>query len=485
MRALWSCTRDEGAAPGPWLLAFPMYEETNSSFCLFSNLLSNLDSFLDRFAGNAARTGYRLYLVGGSVRDSLMGRPIHDVDLATAAPVEAIKSLLYASEPDALYAIGEKFGTVGAIVGDVTVEVTTFRAQDGVAQGDSLAALNADLSHRDFTINAIARDLHTGELYDPFDGQLDIRHHSLRAVGNPEERFREDPLRMLRAVRLAAELQFFIDQETKEAIRGRAHLLNGVARERVGAEMDRLLLAPVPSEGINSLDNLELLAYTVPEMLEMHEMEKGPLHYKEVYPHTLKVLDRTAPDLILRWAALLHDIAKPATYGIVAGEVHFLGHDKVGSRMAHDILVRLRRPEEVVSQVAQLVAEHLRIGVYEPSWTDGAIRRFLRETAPVTERLFALSRADITSQRAQRVAAALARVDALYERCEELKAQEDVEKLTSPLDGNDLMRIFGGQPGPWIGRVKEYLLGLVLDGALAKGDRESAERLAREFLQDL
>jgi poly(A) polymerase len=238
----------------------------------------------------------------------------------------------------------------------------------------------------------------------------------------------------------------------------------------------------VPSEAINGLDALGLLENTIPELLQMHEMERGPLHYKEVYPHTMKVLDRTAPDLILRWAALLHDIAKPATYSITDGEVHFFGHEKLGARMARDILTRLRRPADLIEQVAQLVAEHLRIGVYDESWTDGAVRRFLRETAPITDRLFALSRADITSSRPHRVAAALAKVEALARRCEEIRAQEDVEKLHSPLDGHDLMRIYGGQPGRWIGEVKDYLLGLVLEGQLSQDDREEGERLAREYV---
>jgi poly(A) polymerase len=194
-------------------------------------------------------------------------------------------------------------------------------------------------------------------------------------------------------------------------------------------------------------------------------------------------VDRTEADLVLRWAALLHDIAKPATYGITDGEVHFFGHEKVGAAMSRRILTRLRRPQELVEQVAQLVAEHLRIGLYDPEWTDGAVRRFLRETAPITERLFKLSRADITSQRAQRVSAALARIGALYERCERIKAEEEVEKLSSPLDGHDLMRIFGGQPGPWIGKVKDYLLNLVIDGELGQDERARAEQLAREYLE--
>ena len=446
------------------------------------NLLHEMDRFLDRLTLAAAESGYRLYLVGGSVRDQIMGRPVHDFDLATSAPVSVIKAMLEAAGPDSTYTLGEKFGTIGAVVGGVTVEVTTFRAQEGVPPGDEGAALRADLAHRDFTVNAIARDLHSGELHDPFDGQLDIKHKLVRAVGRAEDRFIEDPLRILRAVRIAAELEFFLDQEAKLAARALGDMLEGVAWERIGDELDRMMVAPVPSEAINGLDALDLLEHTIPELLQMHEMERGPHHYKEVYPHTMKVLDRTAPDLVLRWAALLHDIAKPATYSVTDGEVHFFGHEKLGARMAREILTRLRRPADLIEQVAQLVAEHLRIGVYDESWTDGAVRRFLRETAPITDRLFALSRADITSQRPQRVAAALAKVEALARRCEEIQAEEDVEKLHSPLDGHDLMRIFGGQPGRWIGQVKDYLLGLVLEGQLSQDNTEEGERLAREYL---
>ncbi len=433
----------------------------------------------------ATSSGYRLYLVGGSVRDSLMERDTHDVDLTTDAPVAAIKQMLESAGADSIYGLGEKFGTVSAIVAGTTVEVTTFRSQEEIVTSDDPeAALYTDLAHRDFTINAVVRNLYTGALHDPQGGQVDIIHRMVRAVGSAEERFREDPLRMLRAVRLSAQLQFFIERDTKEAIKTLSPLLNSVARERVGDEMDRLLLTEGPGDAVDMLDSLNLLQFTVPEMLEMHEMERGPHHYKDVYPHTLKVLDRTPPDLVLRWAGLLHDVAKPATYGINNGEVHFFGHERVGARMAREILGRLKRPQELIDQVVQLIAEHLRIGVYDESWSDGAVRRFLRETSPITERLFDLSRADITSQRPQRVAEALARVDALYERCETIKAQEDVEKLASPLNGDELMSIFGGKPGRWIGAVKDYLLGLVLDSDLGQEDKVRGEAFARQYIAE-
>jgi poly(A) polymerase len=453
-------------------------------FCLMDELLDPRDRFLDRLAGEAESRGYRLYLVGGAVRDQFLGRETRDLDLATRASVPEIKEILEASSPDSIYTLGEKFGTIGAVVGMVRVEITTFRAQDRVpGNTNEQAALHADLAHRDFTMNAIARDLRSGVLHDPFGGQVDITHKLIKAVGDPQARFGEDPLRMLRAVRFSAEMGFFIERATNEAIQVGAHLLAEVAHERIGDEMDKLILAEKPGDSIDMLDGLGLMEQIIPEIGEMHEMERGPHHYKEVYPHTLKVIDRTRADLILRWAALLHDIAKPRTYGITDGEVHFFGHERIGARMAREILTRLRRPQELIDEVVQLVAEHLRIGVYDETWTDGAVRRFLRETAPVTERLFDLSRADITSQRPHRVQAALARVEALYQRCEAIKAQEEVEKITSPLNGDELMALFGGKPGRWIGQVKDYLLGLVLDGDLGQEDKERAEQLAREYLE--
>jgi poly(A) polymerase len=450
-----------------------------------SEMLRPEDQFLDRLVSEAAARGHTLYLVGGAVRDSLMERPTRDLDVATRAPVGAIKGILEAARPESIYTLGERFGTIGAVEGELRLEITTFRSQDELPEGASEEdALRTDLAHRDFTVNAIARDLHTGELHDPWDGQIDIKHKLLRAVGDAHARFEEDPLRMLRAVRLAAELDFYIERETREAIRDLAPRLGEVAKERIGDEMDKLLVADKPGEALDALDSLGLMEWIIPEIGEMHEMERGPHHYKDVYPHTLKVVDRTPPDLILRWAALLHDIAKPATYGVTDGEVHFFGHEKVGARMARDILTRLRRPQEVIELVRQLVAEHLRIGVYDGSWTDGAVRRFLRETAPITERLFDLSRADITSQRPHRVQAALARVEALYQRCEEVKAQEEVETITSPLNGDEIMHIFGGKPGRWIGEVKDYLLGLVIDGELGQDEKERATELARAFLAE-
>jgi poly(A) polymerase len=443
------------------------------------------DNTLARLEAAFAKAGHRLYLVGGAVRDSLRGGHSGDSDLATAANPAEVKSILTRTRLGHLYAVGEKFGTIGLASGERIYEITTFRAapeSPPPSAGDVPADLYGDLLHRDFTINAMARDLRTGQLYDPFGGQADLQAGIIRGVGEAAARFLEDPLRLLRAVRLATQFGFTVEANTQAAMREVAPRLEGVARERVAQELNKMLLAEKPSTGIRLLDATGLLRYTLPEILPMHGMEQGPIHYKDVYEHTLLVLDRTAPDLILRWAALLHDIAKPRTYSVQNGEVHFFGHEVIGAHMARDLLTRLRQPLELIDHVRQLVEQHLRIALYDPTWTDGAVRRFIRETVPITERLFALARADVTSGNPRKIREANARADALLARCEALLAQEEVAKIQSPLDGNELMTMFGRPPGPWIRAVKDYLLNLVLDGALAQDDKAQAADLARAFV---
>ncbi len=449
-------------------------------------MTDNHDNTLPRLDAAFAKAGHRLYLVGGAVRDSLRGwQHTGDSDLATAASPTEVKSILTRARLGSLYAVGEKFGTIGLASNDRIYEITTFRAApESPPPGaeDVPADLYGDLLHRDFTINAMARDLRTDQLYDPFGGQTDLQAGIIRGVGEAAARFLEDPLRLLRAVRLATQFGFTVEANTQAAMRECAPRLEGVARERVAQELNKMFVAEKASPGIRLIDTSGLLPYTLPEILPMHGMEQGPVHYKDVYEHTLLVLDRTAPDLILRWAALLHDIAKPRTYSVQNGEVHFFGHEVIGAHMARDILTRLRQPADLIDQVRQLVEQHLRIGLYDPGWTDGAVRRFIRETVPVTERLFALSRADVTTANPRKVREAVARADTLLARCEALLAQEEVAKIQSPLDGNDLMAMFSRPPGPWIRDVKDYLLNLVLDGALAQEDKEQAATLARAFV---
>jgi poly(A) polymerase len=442
---------------------------------------------LQRLAATFQAAGRQLYLVGGSVRDELLGRPHQDLDLATDGEPEETKRLVQAAGADAVYAVGEKFGTIGAVFGDRKVEITTFRSERYAPRSRKPAVafgtnLQGDLSRRDFTINAMARDLATGELIDPFGGQHDLAAKCLRAVGKPDERFDEDPLRMLRAVRLAAELGFTIESATRAAIAAAAPKLRDISRERIAQELDRLMVAPHPAYGLRLMADLGLMREILPEVLAMRDMPQGGRRFKNVFDHTLQVVERVPADADLRWAALLHDVGKPATIGWENGQVHFRGHEVVGAEMTQRLLSRLRFERQRIERIAKLVAMHLRPNSYEPAWTDGAVRRFIREAGDELDLLLALSRADVTSQRRGRVAAAEARVEALAQRCREVIERENVRAIKPPLDGNDLMALFSRGPGPWIRPVKEYLLNLVLEGDLAPDDRERAIELARAFV---
>lgn len=441
---------------------------------------------LRTLAAQFTEAGYELYLVGGSVRDALLHRPTHDLDLATDAHPPVIKRLLAQARPDSRYDVGEKFGTIGAIFGEWVVEITTYRSEEYAFASRKPAVtfgtnLEGDLSRRDFTINAIAQEPATGGMFDPFHGLHDLQRGLIRAVGDPAERFREDPLRMLRAVRFAAELGFRIDPETRAALELQAGALEHVSTERIAAEMTRLLVADQPALGLESLCDTGLAVYVMPELLPLRSTGQDGRH-KDVFGHTLKVVENVPATPILRWAALLHDIGKPRTKTVQDGKVHFFRHEMVGARMARKILRRLRFDRDSSERIQRLVAEHLRPNLYTPEWTDGAVRRFLRETEGITDDLFALSRADITSYRRSRVEAGVARVNHLEARCRELQAQEDVAKLQSPLDGNDLMTMFDRGPGPWIKPIKDYLLELVIDGELAQDDRETATKVAEQFV---
>ena len=455
---------------------------------------------LTDLAAAFARAGKEIYLVGGIVRDRLLGRPSTDYDFTTDARPDETRRIL-ATISRNVYAPGERFGTISATVEGYELQVTTFRGEryeSGSRKPEVThegLSLQEDLARRDFTINAMAlrldpatnlnlqdREAGRAAIVDPFDGRGDLARRRIRAVGDPAERFAEDPLRLLRAVRQATQLDFEIDPATATAIREQAHGLAGISRERVGMELEKLLLAAKPSIGVVLLRDLGLLPYTVPELLPMVEMQARPgRRHKDVFDHVMQVLDKTPPSRELRWAGLLHDISKPQTMSVTNGEVHFFGHEVLGARTAKDVLGRLKYDSTLVESVTALVGQHMRINTYS-DWTDGAVRRFMRDAGPQLDNLFSLSRADITSHRFERVRAVLATVDALEARCRELEAQAEIAKMHSPLDGLELMALTGAPPGRWIARVKDFLLDLVLDGDLDMEDRVRGEALARAYL---
>ena len=441
---------------------------------------------IDRLVQAFAQDRRSLYLVGGSVRDQLLGLPVHDYDLTTDARPEDIKRLLNAAGADAIYTVGERFGTVAALFGEDRYEITTYRSEAYTPGSRKPAvefgtSLQADLARRDFTVNAMARPAGGGEIIDLFGGREDLAARAIRAVGNPDERFAEDPLRLLRAVRLASHFGFEIEPNTREAIVRNADALRTISAERISQEMNRLLLGPRPSGPVRDLVELGLMRHIVPEFLELRTDSTAGRH-KDNFEHTLMVLDRTPPVLTVRWGALLHDIAKPRVMSVDDDEVHFYGHEIVGERMARKILNRLKFDRATVERVCNLVALSGRINSYEGDWTDGAVRRFVREAGDALDDMFLLSRSDVTSRREERVRAAERRVDELSERCERLRAEEDVAKIKPPLDGNDLMEMFGRAPGPWIRPIKERLLAMVLDGELSPDDRGRAAEIARAMV---
>jgi poly(A) polymerase len=464
-----------------------------------------------------------LYMVGGCVRDLLLQRDgSSDIDLTTNARPDEIKRLVAPTRPLAVNTVGETFGTIAlhyprpagaeppaeppahlrreptfsSLAGnhptDVDViEITTYRSdvyrpdsrKPEVAFGDTL---EGDLLRRDFTINAMARDPLSGEIIDPWGGRQDLERKLIRAVGDdPQRRFDEDPLRMLRAVRFAVQLGFEIEPATAEAIQRQAATLTKISNERIRDELNKALVSPQPDRALRLLVSLGLAPYTLPELLELRGVSQAPVHSKDVYEHVLRVVAGSAPRPALRWAALLHDIAKPRTRSVENGKVHFFGHEDVGAVMAREILRRLRFDRPFIEFVSRLVRMHMRANAYMPDWTDGAVRRLMLEAGDALPDLLDLSRADITSYRPEKVARAVARVNEMEARCNWLREQAEVVPIKSPLDGNDLMQLFGREPGPWLRVVKDKLLGLVIDGDLAPDDREQAERIARETLAAL
>ncbi len=371
------------------------------------------------------------------------------------------------------------------------VEITTYRSdrydpasrKPEVTFGDTL---EEDLLRRDFTINAMARDPLSGEIVDPYGGRADLERRLIRAVGDdPVRRFDEDPLRMLRACRFAAQLDFEIERHTAEAIKRAAGTLAKISRERIRDEFTKLLVTPNPMRGLRLAVGLGLMPYIVPEVLDLRGVSQAPAHSKDVYEHVLRVVDRTPARPAARWAGLLHDIAKPRTRSVEDGKVHFFGHEDVGAGMAREILRRLKFDRPFIDHVVLLVRMHMRANAYASDWTDGAVRRLMLEADGALQDLLDLSRADITSYRQDKVSRAEARVSELAARCQWLREEAERIPLKSPLDGNALMELFARPPGAWIRPIKDYLLDLVIDGKLAPDDTATATVEARRKMAEL
>lgn len=428
------------------------------------------------------KAGHELYLVGGTVRDALRGVAGKDLDFATDARPNAVVRILQ-GWADHRYLTGIRFGTVGARKGDLQLEITTFREE--VYAADSrhphvafAKEIETDLSRRDFTINAMALRLPGKEFIDPFRGLYDLGHKRLRTPLEPEISFGDDPLRMLRAARFVATLEVAPDRELVDAIRRMKDRLGIVSPERIQEEFSKLLLGPQVEPGLKLVLETGLADVFLPELPALR-LEQDPVHrHKDVLRHTLAVVSKCPPDLVLRLAALLHDVGKPRTREFTEDGVQFHHHEVVGARMAEERLRALRYPERIVQDVRALVEMHLRFHSYS-RWTDGGLRRYVRDAGRLLDRLNLLTRADCTTQNPATAREFSRLQDELEERIARLAEEENLAAIRPPLDGNQIMERLGIGPGPLVGEAREYLLELRMDRGPI--DEEEAYRLLDEW----
>ena len=434
-------------------------------------------------AARFTAAGHRLYLVGGVVRDAVLGRLLDDADLdftTDARPDET--EALVAGWADAVWTQGKRFGTIGLKAGGRHLEITTHRAdaynpdsrKPEVVFAD---AVEADLSRRDFTVNAMALDLETLQLIDPFEGVADLAASRLRTPLSPEESFSDDPLRMMRAARFIAGYGLVPDPDLTSAVVTMRSRLDIVSDERVRDELDKLLTVDKPAEGLWFLVRTGLADEFLPELPAL-ALEQDPIHrHKDVLAHTIAVVENTSPDRLLRLAALFHDVGKPKTRSFGArGTVSFHHHEVVGARMTRDRMKALRYSSDDIETVSRLVELHLRFHTYRMGWTDSAVRRYVRDAGPLLEPLNELTRCDCTTRNAAKARALARRMDELEARIEELRAQEELRAIRPDLDGTEVMARLGISPGPVVGEALAYLLELRLeDGPL--GTDEAGRRL--------
>jgi poly(A) polymerase len=459
------------------------------------------------------RHGHELALVGGPVRDVLLGQRPGDLDLTTdATPDQVLK--ITKNWADSTWTVGIAFGTVGLRKGNAVFEITTYRSEQygrtsrkpDVRYGTSL---EEDLARRDFTVNAMAARLPGYEFTDPFGGFDALREKVLRTPGPPEQSFGDDPLRILRAARFAAQLGFTVAPEVRQAMTEQAGRLEIVSAERITAELTKLMLTPDPAAGVEVLVQTGVADQVLPEVA-MLRMEADEHHrHKDVYQHSLTVLRQAIElepryglegDLVVRLAALLHDIGKPRTRTLLpGGRVAFHHHEVIGAKMARRRLTALRFPNDVIRDVSKLVELHLRFHGYsesgsaasgqgsgasgrgsasEPAWTDSAVRRYVRDAGPLLTRLHVLTRADCTTRNRAKAARLARAYDSLEQRIAELSEQEELARLRPELDGDEIMRVLGVRPGPVVGRAWNFLLELrINEGELGR------ERAAQELLR--
>jgi poly(A) polymerase len=411
--------------------------------------------------------GFELYLVGGVVRDAMLGRTSPDMDLATSAKPHETTRVLQ-GWADARYHVGVRFGTVGARKDGRLFEITTFReevyAEEHRKPSVTFAKdIETDLSRRDFTINAMAVRLPDGAFVDPFGGVKHLAAKILDTPLEPEVAFSDDPLRMLRAARFVSQLEVEPSERVVRAITEMRERLAIVSAERIRAELDKLLVGATPSAGLALIVDTGLSDEFLPELSAL-QLEQDPVHqHKDVLRHTYAVVERCEPDLVLRLAGLLHDIGKPKTRAITPDGVQFHHHEVVGARMAETRLKELHYPNAVVEDVRKLVELHLRFHGYGDGWTDSAVRRYVRDAGPLLDRLNQLTRADCTTRNVSRARKLEQLQDELEERIARLAEEENLSALRPPIDGAQVMKHLGIPPGPLVGEALAHLFELRME----------------------
>ena len=423
--------------------------------------------------------GYKLALVGGPVRDAILGRLGNDLDFTTDAHPKDCEKILN-KWADSVWDIGAAFGTVAGKKGEITVEVTTYRSEsyDSSSRKPNVEfgkTIEGDLARRDFTINAMALELTTPEpiFIDLFNGVADLQNKLIKTPGKAEESFSDDPLRMMRAARFMSQLNFEIDPSVLVAIKSMATRLEIISFERIRDEFIKILMSQSPRIGITVLVETGLADYFLPEVPKLKLEIDEHHHHKDVYEHSLTVLEQAiglesrldGPNLTLRLAALLHDIGKPKTKQLIAGGgVSFHHHEVVGARMCKERMKKLRFDNHMIEDVSQLVFLHLRFHGYgSGEWTDSAVRRYVRDAGPLLTHLHLLTRADCTTRNKKKAESLAKTYDQLEERIALLMEQEELDKIRPDLSGEEIMQILAIKPSPTVGKAYDFLLELRLE----------------------
>ena len=437
--------------------------------------------------------GYKLALVGGPVRDAILGRLGNDLDFTTDAHPKDCEKILN-KWADSVWDIGAAFGTVAGKKGEITVEVTTYRSEsyDSSSRKPNVEfgkTIEGDLARRDFTINAMALELTTPEptFIDLFNGVADLQNKLIKTPGKAEESFSDDPLRMIRAARFMSQLNFEIDPSVLVAIKSMATRLEIISFERIRDEFIKILMSPSPRIGITVLVETGLADYFLPEVPKLKLEIDEHHHHKDVYEHSLTVLEQAiglesrldGPNLTLRLAALLHDIGKPKTKQLIAGGgVSFHHHEVVGARMCKERMKKLRFDNHMIEDVSQLVFLHLRFHGYgSGEWTDSAVRRYVRDAGPLLTHLHLLTRADCTTRNKKKAESLAKTYDQLEERIALLMEQEELDKIRPDLSGEEIMQILAIKPSPTVGKAYDFLLELRLEKGPIGKEAATAELL--------